>query len=169
MAHQTATPSRPRANLRFARGSDATRQTSTPLEDPAPLEWISASLEGSVPLEQISASLEASPRPTAPHLLPLTGALNALTRRGRPDQKENPRHVDLLTPPGSPTPALCEEPTIVRPSPALCRCCAGWPVSFLNTVLPTHVLPTRRAPRKGMATPSRSVRSPTQHSPMTVP
>jgi hypothetical protein len=36
----------------------------------------------------------------------------------------------------------------VRPSPALCECCVGRPVSFHDTVAPTPVPPPRR-PSKG--------------------
>jgi hypothetical protein len=107
-----------------------------------------------------------SARGTSP--APPDRSIDALTRLGRQGQRVNPRHADSLTPPGNPAPALCGQPATVRPSPTLCVCCAEWAASFLNTVLPAPVLPPCRAPRGGMATPSRSVRPPTSHSPRTM-
>jgi hypothetical protein len=78
------------------------------------------------PLERVTASLKASPRPAAPHLLSPTRALNAPTHRRRSGQRTNPCHADPLTLPGNLAPTLCGQPATVRPSPALCECCAQW-------------------------------------------
>jgi hypothetical protein len=75
--------------------------------------------------------------------------------------KANPRHVDLLTRPGNLIPMLLEQPTIVRPSPASCMGCAGWPVSFLGTVPPAPVLPPPH-PSKRDSDALRGVRPPTR-------
>jgi hypothetical protein len=90
LAHQTAIPSTPRANLRLARGADTAPQNSPPRSR----AWrpFGVSLPRSRALAP-RASLRFArglPPPATPRLLPPTRALNALTHRGRPGQRRIP-------------------------------------------------------------------------------
>jgi hypothetical protein len=60
-------------------------------------------------------------------------------------------------------PGVVRPTCTVRPSPALCGCCAGRSVSFHDIVSPTLVPPPRRPPRKSVAAPLKEVRPPTLH------
>ena len=66
-------------------------------------------------------------------------------------------------------PGVVRPTRTVQPSPALCGCCAAWPVSFRDTVPPTPVPPPRRAPRKRTAAPSGGVRPPIPRPPGATP
>jgi hypothetical protein len=109
---------------------------------------------GSRPLERVSASLGASLRPQCPACSPDRG-IKCSDAPWVPGSKANARHADLLTQPGNPIPALFKQPAVVPPSPMMCECCAGWPVSLCCTVPPTlsflHAATLekgRRRPRK---------------------
>jgi hypothetical protein len=130
MAHQTAIPSRPRADLRLARGGGRhvvkprpARGHGAPSSEFLPRSRVSGPSNGSLPRSTPQAGLCIARGFPLTHVtspaLP-TGALNVLTHHGCLGQRANPRHNDSLTPPGNPTPAPCEQPATVRPSSALC-------------------------------------------------
>jgi hypothetical protein len=97
--------------LRLARGLDAPSGKAPPrLRVGCPLGRDSSSLEGCAhprvgPRFAQGSRGSATPAPTPP-----TGALNALTRRGHPGQRANPRHAAPLTPPGNHIPVLFRQP-----------------------------------------------------------
>jgi hypothetical protein len=118
-----------------------------------PLGRVPASFEGPSP------SREAPPRSRPPSSsgtipAPPTGALNALTCRGAPGSKVNPRHVDSLTPLGNQVPVPFDQP-------ALCghprRCAGAVREGQCHSITLCHPLPylLHVAPlERGMATDS---------------
>jgi hypothetical protein len=133
----------PRVNLRLAQGPDASSGEFPPRSrDPDP-ERVSASLEATLDPRHCTGSPDRS--------IKCSSTLRA------PRSKENPRHASPLKPPGNHIPALFDQP-------ALCghpRRCAGRPVSFHDTVLPTPVPPTRCPPRKRTVASSKGLQPPT--------
>jgi hypothetical protein len=150
-AHRTASSGTPRANLCLARGAD------TAPRNPRPARGHGAPSGGFPPRSRSPSAHGAAPA------LPI-GALKALTCR-TPESKGNPRHVSLLTPPGNQISALFDQP-------ALCshpQRCAGWLVSFLNTLPPTPIPRPHHTPRKRTVAPSKDIWPPTRRQPRTTP
>jgi hypothetical protein len=90
-AHQAVGPGTPRAKLRFARGAQR-RIAETPPRSRVgrPLGRDFASLEGWTPLRARLRLARGSHGSAAPAPTPPTGALSALTRRGRLGQRRIP-------------------------------------------------------------------------------
>jgi hypothetical protein len=144
MAHRTTIPSHPRAHPVSLEGKDtASQKLPASFEGPGPSGEFPPRSRASVP----RASLRLARGPLNPWCP--TSPDRSIKRSGpprAPGPKAYPRHADLLTQLGNPALALFEQPAITRPSPVLCRYCAGWWVSFLGTVLPALILPPHRTP-----------------------
>jgi hypothetical protein len=133
VAHQTASPGTPQANLHLAQGVGTAPRKSPPRSSawrpfnvsPPRLRALAPRTSfrlarGFRPLEQASASLEASLDPRHPSCAPDQG-IKCTEASQAPGSKMNPRHADLLTWPGNQISALFEQPVTVQPS----RCCAS--------------------------------------------
>jgi hypothetical protein len=69
-----------------------------------------------------------------------------------PESRANPSHAGPLTPPGN-HPRHCSSNLHCVAIPTLCGYCAGRPMSFLDTMPPTPVHPSRRPLERGQRHP----------------
>jgi hypothetical protein len=166
--HQAAGRGTPRANLRLARGPSAAPRSlclSRGLDPPSRASLRLA--RGTRTPERVFASLEAALDPRHRTCSP-DRSIKCSGMSRAPGSKVNPRLAGPPTPPGNHIPAVFDQPALcVHPR----RCAGVVREGRCHSMTPWRPLPylLHVAPRKGMTTPSKEVRSSTPRPPGATP
>jgi hypothetical protein len=152
--HQIADHGTPWANLRLARGLGASPcNLRLARGADAPSGRCPPRSRAGRPLGRVSASLKTALDPRHHKCSPVRSIKCSGMSRA-PESKANPRHAGPLTLLGKSSPALFGQPAL-WPSLTLCGHCVGRPMSFLDTVPPTPVPPSRRPLERGQRHPQK--------------